>query len=386
MLDAPLRPFFIAAALQALAVVAVGPLLAVRQPAGVLAAWHAHEMLFGYVPAVQAGVLLTAASHWTGRRPIAGAPVAALLALWLAGRLAIAVAGVGSAGATVLTTLFPAALALAVAHELVAGRGLARLPVVAVLAVLVVAQGLFHWEYAVDGRSVFGERLAIAAIMGQFMVLLGRLIPVFTHEVLGRAGALPAPFGSFDVAAVAAGVAALAAWIALPVAGRAGPASGVLLLSAGVLHLGRQARWVPHRSLAEPLVAVLHVGYGALPLGFLVAGAGVLADMPTLAFSSVHIWAIGGTAMITLALMTRASLAHTGCEVRALPGTSLLYGAIAAAVAARFTGVVVPAWASALMPLAGVCWIAAFGGFLFLYGPLLVRAQATGGAGAEPIR
>ncbi|HZN29817.1 MAG TPA: NnrS family protein, partial [Xanthobacteraceae bacterium] len=56
--------------------------------------WHAHEMLFGYAAAVMTGFLLTAVPNWTGRLPLQGRPLIALVLIWIAGRLAVTWSGV----------------------------------------------------------------------------------------------------------------------------------------------------------------------------------------------------------------------------------------------------------------------------------------------------
>jgi uncharacterized protein involved in response to NO len=376
VLGAPFRPFFLAAALGAIAVVGLGPLL--PQSPHAVAAWHAHELLFGYVPAVQAGILLTAVASWTGRRLLASAPLAVLLALWLAGRLAAAVFGIGNAATAAVVTAFPATLAILLGRELIVGRRRDQVPAIAVVAVLAIALPVFHAEVAAVGRSIYGERLAIAGIMGQFMVLLGGFIPVFTRDYLGRrGGALPAAFGRLDKVAIGVGFVAFVTWIALPSLPAAMPVAGLLLLAAAALHLARLARWTPWRTCDEPLLFVLHAGYAALPFGLAVAGVAAIIDAPRLAFATIHVWAIGGTGLVTLALMTRASLGHTGRPLHALAGTSALYAAVAAALAFRLGGVLAPSAAAVLMPLAGLSWLVAFAGFVAIYGPLLVRPDAS---------
>jgi uncharacterized protein involved in response to NO len=163
----------------------------------------------------------------------------------------------------------------------------------------------------------------------------------------------------------------------LPALDLPAPAAGMVMIAAGLAHLVRLGRWTPGRTVSEPLLFVLYLGYGALALGFMAAGTAAIMAMPRLAFASVHVWAIGGTGLTTLALMTRATLGHTGRPLRALTGTSALYVAVIAALIARLGGVLAPSWAAILMPLAGVCWLAAFGGFLVLYGPLLIRPDAA---------
>lgn len=378
------RPFFIAGAVQAVLVIglwgAAFPLVALIDSPLAPAAWHAHELLFGYVPAVQAGFLLTALPHWTGRRAVGRVTVALLLALWVAGRLAAAgLLGLGPASLAVVAIAFPAVLAVLVTGEVVASRSLANAPATVSLVVLVAAQIVFHADLATGHPGDAGVRLALAGVTAQMLLLGGRIVPAFTRDFLVETGRtpLPAPFGRFDAVAVAVGLAAVVAWLALPVAGAAAPVVGVVLFAAGILLLVRQARWAPFRTLAEPLVWVLHVGAAMLPLGLLVGGAATLAERPDLAAAMIHLWAIGGIGLMTLALMTRVSLGHTGRPLRAVGGSSAVYLAIAAAAAARVASVLAPQWMLPLLPLAGLLWIAAYAGFLILYGPMLVRPAAA---------
>lgn len=386
---ASFRPFFLAGALQAVAVIglwgAAFPLVALVDPPLAPAAWHAHELLFGYVPAVQAGFLLTAVPHWTGRRPLGTAPLAVLVALWIAGRLAVAgvlgagLSGLGPLAVAAVATAFTVALAAVVTHEIVAARSVANAAAVVSLAVLVVAQILFHADALSGHDGAFASRLALAGVTAQMMLLGGRIVPAFTRDYLletGRAP-MPTPVRPLDAAAVGLGLFALVVWLALPGLGDAASAAGGLLIVAAVLLVVRQARWAPARTLREPLVWSLHLGAAMTPLGFFIAGAGVLCDDAALAAAVIHVWAIGGIGLMTLALMTRVSLGHTGRPPRALRGSTAIFLAIGLAAAARAGSVLVPDWTLPLLPLAGVLWIAAYAGFLVVYGPLLLRPAVT---------
>nr|WP_274611483.1 NnrS family protein [Rhodoplanes elegans] len=340
------------------------------------AAWHAHELLFGYVPAVQAGFLLTAVPHWTGRRPLGPAPLAALMALWIAGRLAVAgLLGLGPLAVAAVATAFTIALAAVVTHEIVAARSIANAAAVASLAVLVVAQGLFHADALSGHDGVFAGRLALAGVTAQMMLLGGRIVPAFTRDYLWETGRapMPAPARRLDAAAVGLGLLALVVWLAMPTLGDAAPTAGAVLIAAGVLLVVRQARWAPLRTPREPLVWSLQLGAAMTPLGLLLAGAGALSGDAALAAAVIHVWAIGGIGLMTLALMTRVSLGHTGRPPRALRGSAAIFLAIALAAAARAGSVLAPAWTLPLLPLAGELWLAAYAGFLIAYGPLLLR-------------
>ncbi|MFD2181362.1 NnrS family protein [Rhodoplanes azumiensis] len=381
---ASFRPFFLAGALQAVAVIglwgAAFPLVARLDPPLGPAAWHAHELLFGYVPAVQAGFLLTAVPHWTGRRPLATAPLAALVVLWIVGRLAVAgFLGLGPFAVAAVATAFTVALAAVVTHEIVAARSVATAAAVVSLAVLVVAQILFHAAAASGHDGAFASRLALAGVTAQMMLLGGRIVPAFTRDYLVETGRAPMPDSvrRLDTAAAGLGLFALVVWLGSPWLDDAAPAAGVVLLVAAVLLVVRQARWAPLKTLDEPLVWSLHLGAAMTPLGFFIAGAGALLGDGALAAAVIHVWAIGGIGLMTLALMTRVSLGHTGRPPRALRGSTAIVLAIALAAAARAGSGLVPAWTLPLLPLAGGLWIAAYVGFLVVYGPLLVRPGVT---------
>lgn len=386
---ASFRPFFLAGALQAVLVVglwgAAFPLVALVDPPLAPAAWHAHELLFGYVPAVQAGFLLTAVPHWTGRRPLGAVPLAVLAVLWIAGRLAIAgllgpaLLGLGPLAVAAVASAFTVALAAVVTHEIVAARSIANAAAVVSLAVLVVAQLWFHADLLAGQDGAAAARLALAGVTAQMMLLGGRIVPAFTRDYFAETGRvpMPAPARRLDVAAVGLGLFALVVWLALPGLDDAAPAAGGLLIGAAVLLVVRQVRWAPARTLGEPLVWSLHLGAAMAPLGLLMAGAGALVGDAALSAAVIHVFAIGGIGLMTLALMTRVSLGHTGRPPRALRGSAAIFLAIFLSAVARAAGVLVPAWALPLLPLAGVFWIAAYMGFLIVYGPLLVRPAAT---------
>ena len=185
------RPFFLGAGLWSVA----GMLLWLAVYAGDVTLptafiprdWHVHEMLYGYVPAVVAGFLLTAIPNWTGRLPVSGLPLAALAGLWLAGRIAIAVsAAIGPILAAVIDVAFLATFAAVALREIVAGRNWRNLRVLAVLAVLIGGNVLFHLEAIRDGAADYGIRVGLAGAVGLIMLVGGRIVPSFTRNWLAR--------------------------------------------------------------------------------------------------------------------------------------------------------------------------------------------------------
>ncbi len=375
------RPFFLFSGVYAALAIAVWTLWldgAATMPGGFPpVAWHAHELLFGYAIAAVAGFLLTAVPNWTGRLPVVGLPLLALFALWALGRLAMALGAFLSPVALALLTLaFPVALAVLIAREVLAGRNARNVKVVIVLAALCLAQFCFHVEVARTGASVYSERLAIAAYLLLVMIVGGRIVPSFTTNWIKREnpGRLPVPFGSFDKVAMIAGGVALATWIAAPALARLAPVCGALCVVAAILHLVRLARWAPDRVWAQKLVAVLHVAYAFIPIGFVLAAANAFTADRAFDMAAIHCWAVGAIGLMTLAVMTRATRGHTGHALVAPPSTSLLYALLAIAALARI-GAVFTQSATPLLTLAGIAWTLAFAGFALVYGPMCIAAR-----------
>jgi uncharacterized protein involved in response to NO len=374
------RPFFFGAGLWAmLAMVLWVPMLngLVALPTAFdPVSWHAHEFLFGYLGAVVAGFLLTAVPNWTGRLPIVGWPLGGLFALWIVGRIAIAVsAGMPPVLVAMADLAFPVALAAAVAREIVRGRNWRNLVVVVLLSMLILGNAVFHWEaagghYAAAG---IGLRLGLGAGVMMVAVIGGRIVPSFTRNwlVKHRSAILPTPpMQQFDKLALLILALALLLWVAAPFA----QATGVGLLLAGALHLCRLARWAGHRTWPEPLVLVLHAGYAFVPLGALAIGSAILWPGAFGTAAAQHVWMAGALGLMTLAVMTRATLGHTGHELSADAATVLIYLMLVIAVVARVLAAPMPALAPTLHAISGLAWIAAFGGFSALYGRLLLRA------------
>jgi uncharacterized protein involved in response to NO len=331
--------------------------------------WHVHELLYGYLPAVIAGFLLTAIPNWTGRLPLQGPPLWLLLVVWVAGRLAITFSAViGASGAAVVDASFLFLLAAVAAREIVLGQNWRNVRILLPVLVLGAGNVVFHIESHLSGVAEYGLRMGIAAIIVLIMLIGGRVIPTFTRNwLLGdSAGRLPSSFASFDAVALVVGALSLVLWIVLPM----GTITGVALLSSCVLQTIRLLRWAGDRTLANRLVLVLHVAYAFVPLGFgLTALAAFGYILPS---AGLHAWMIGGAGMMTLAVMTRATLGHTGRALEASFGTHVIYIAMCTAAMSRLAAVFLPAWNDSLLHTAAFSWIVAFGGFCLVYGPMLI--------------
>jgi len=370
------RPFFLFGAIYAgLAVLAWLPLFSGElelSTAFSAVDWHVHEMLYGYLPAVVTGFLLTAIPNWTGRLPLQGTPLLVLVSVWVAGRVCVTVsAEIGWLLAAVIDVGFLALVVAATAREIVAGKNWRNLRVVGLVALLLAGNIAFHVEAHVRGTAEYGARIGIAVIVLLIVVIGGRIIPSFTRNWLVREnpGRLPTPFGRFDVAVIGCSAATLALWIALPT----GRVSAAALAATAVLNTLRLARWAGDRTCRGRLVLILHVGYAFVPFGFLLASAAALDIIVTSA--GIHAWTVGAAGTMTLAVMTRASLGHTGNALTASAMTQTIYAAIVIAALARTCASLEPGWSDLLLHITAFAWCVAFFGFAASYGPMLVGGR-----------
>lgn len=341
--------------------------------------WHAHEFLFGYLGAVVAGFLLTAVPNWTGRLPVVGWPLGVLVLLWIAGRIVISMSAYLSPWLVALVDLsMPLALTGVLTREIVAGRNWRNLGVLGLLGAFMVANALFHWRamqggFAGDGP---GLRTGLSAALMMIALIGGRIVPSFTRNWLVKQGEdrLPvAPMQRFDRLALLGLLAALLLWVLLP----EHAVTGFSMIAAGGLHMVRLSRWAGPLTRAEPLVWVLHAGYGFLPLGALMLGLSVLWPTGVNHAAAQHVWMAGAIGLMTLAVMTRATLGHTGQQLTAGKGTLALYLCLSGAVFLRLLAGFLPVIATSLYALSALLWVLAFGGFAALYGPLLMRRRMT---------
>jgi uncharacterized protein involved in response to NO len=388
ILSAGFRPFFLAASIWAALAV---PLWLGAYAAGLVvptrlapAVWHAHEMVFGFAAATVAGFLLTAIPNWTGRMPLEGGPLAALVALWAIGRIGVLLSEkIGAPAAAVADLCFPAVFLMVVAREIVAGRNWRNLPMLGALGLLLTGNLLVHLDgLSLADTAALGNRLGLLTLLMLISLVGGRIIPSFTRNWLAKMrpeASPPVPEGHLDLAALAIVGLALLIWAVTP---DAAATSWALLVAAIAVAL-RLSRWRGVNTFGEPLLLILHVGYGWLALGLLLLGINGFFDFLP-ATAALHALTVGAVGTMTLAVMTRASLGHTGRPLSAGPATKAIYALITAAAVLRvlspFAGenFVLALW------LAGAAWSGAFALFAVFYGSALARPRVQDIA-AQPI-
>lgn len=370
------RPFFLAAGVWAFVAMLlwVGAFALGLNPGGDYgsAHWHAHELLFGYTSAALAGFMLTAVPNWTGRLPVSGGPLLALVLVWLAGRLALLTPEEAwLLPAMLADALFLPVLGAIAAREIIAGRNWRNLPVIGVVTLLTCANVYFHWSVVTGDDTGLAYRLAISGWVMLISLFGGRLGVSFTRNWLARRGEtqMPTSFGNLDRLSLAVSAATLALWIAAPEAMPTGFAS---LTAAGVV-LARLSRWQGIRTWREPLVLVLHTSFLFIPLGFLAIGLSAFGVLSTV--SALHLLTVGAIANMTVAVMTRATRGHTGRVLSASRITTAIYACLFLSALLRPVADLVPDLYLEVLELSALLWILAFGLFIVEHSPMLLRRR-----------
>lgn len=378
------RPFFLLAGVQA--VVAMSVWLAVLHgmewPVMWISpmAWHAHEMIFGFVAAALAGFLLTAVASWTGQRGYAGAPLVALVILWLGGRIAMAPGlEVPQPIAAAIDLAFLPAIAVVVAPSLIRAGNVRNLPMLAFPVLLFVANLNVHVPDFSGRFAVDGFTLAIDTILLMVALVGGRVVPAFTGNALRRRDpeARVASFGAVDRIALVAVVAVLVVDLAAP----GGRLAGGVALTACVLHAWRLLRWRGWQTRDMPIAWILHVAYAWIPVALGLKGLWLVWQIPAAA-GWLHALTTGAFATMILAIMTRAALGHTGRPLVIAKPIVLAYVLLTLAAATRVLApIVAPSMPVASWSLAGALWIAAFALYCIVYAPILCRPRVDGKPG-----
>lgn len=380
------RPFFLLAAIWAPLSVGlwIASLSGVAIPEGPLPLqrWHGHEVLAGFVAAAIVGFLLTAVPNWTGRRGYAGAPLVGLLALFLAGRLALmpgSPLSIGVAAPLALAGL-PAVLLLLLPALVKAGKLRLAGPPLLVLGfwagdVLMLGNAAGWWA----GETWRAGQLLMANMALVLVgVIGGRIIPSFTLNALRKTNrpAEPSPLPGVDRGAILALLAVAVTDLAAP----GGVLAGAVAALAALLVALRLSQWHGLRTLGQPIIWVLHLAYGFVPLALATKAAWLLTEAPW-ALHWLHLQGAGALALMIVAVMTRATLGHTGRDLVASPATVTAYVLIGLAALVRVFGPSLSANSLIPLILAATFWILGFSLVLLVYGPMLLQPRADGKPG-----
>lgn len=336
--------------------------------------WHQHEMLFGFAAAAVTGFILTAIPNWTGRLPVRGGGLLVLVLAWVLGRMAMLASDlVGPIMTAVLDGSLLTLLTFTIGRELVSGKNWRNLPVLALISLFAIANWLVHLELlGVAPTAAMGMRLGLFVLVMLVTLIGGRIVPSFTTNWLNARGAtsFPAPMGGFDRLALGATVLVLVSQTLFPDT----TASAGLALLAGLLHAVRLARWRTWSILSEPILWIMHIGYAWIAVGLLLLGlSGLSSGIP--GSTAVHALATGGFATMIVAVMARASLGHTGRELRASPATVLVFALVTVSALTRTAAPMIDFAYEPTLWISGIAWSVAYALFTIVFWPVLTKPR-----------
>lgn len=339
--------------------------------------WHAHEMLVGYAGAVIAGFLLTAVKNWTGLPTATGCRLAGLCLLWLYGRILPFYAGLlPDLVIAAIDFAFLPLLAYHLAKPIVRTGHAKSMVLVALLLLMAVANGLIHFEILglQQNTAQLGLQLLVAAVVTMILVVAGHVFPYFTERGLPGVLAIRNPL--WDILSVAFAVLVFV----MQMTGIAGVYLAVAAAGAVLFNVARMSGWYVHRIWYVPLLWILYIGYGWIILGFILSAVAAYGLIP--ASLALHAFTLGGIGVLTLGMMARVSLGHTGRSLKASNAIALAFVAINLAAFLRvLVPVAFPGWYGQLLYGSTLSWLAAFALFMFVYAPILTAPRIDGKAG-----
>ena len=339
--------------------------------------WHGHEMLLGYSIAVIAGFLLTAVQNWTGVKTVKGGQLAMLCLLWVYGRL---VPFYSELLPDLLIALidfsFLPVLAYFVAKPIIRSGNYKNLFFVGLILLMALANYLIHAEILGfnENSASLGMTLILAIIIIMILVIAGRVFPFFTERGLKGVMAIRNP--ALDILAIATSALVFLLLI-FDVSGYFLTLSAV---SAVIANFVRVSGWYVQRIWYVPLLWVLYIGYAWIMLGFVFVALASVSFVPL--SLAIHAFTVGGIGVITLGMMARVSLGHTGRALKASNTIALAFVFInLAAVFRVLIPAVFPIGFNTVLMASTYCWLAAFTLFIFIYTPILTSARVDGKEG-----
>jgi uncharacterized protein involved in response to NO len=379
------RPHFLLAGLASLILV---PLWAVSFVAGTPLGtgwpptlWHGHEMLFGFITCAIAGFLLTAVPSWTGQKGYAGAPLVALALVWLIARIMILSSSLWPPVLTAVADLaFLPSLAVLIAVPLARQRN-RNTPLMLVLGLLWLTNLTFHFAVIRSNPPLARHALIVGIDIVLILVTIigGRLVPAFTTSALRQQGCQSALRSRLVLTIMAVALMVLIAVgdVLWPETRIAGMLAGIAAVVQGL----RLLQWKSLQTLRQPIVWILHLAYAWLPVGLGLKAAALLGRYAIGAFW-LHALTIGALATMITAVMTRASLGHTGRALVVHPLTTAGYVMLTAAALVRVFGLTALRLSyPQVVILTASFWTASFALFVGVYAPILWGPRADGKPG-----
>jgi len=339
--------------------------------------WHAHEMLLGYSVAVIAGFLLTAVKNWTGKPTLTGDKLAGIALLWLYGRILPFYAGLlPDALIAVVDFAFLPILAYQISKPIMQAKHYRSLIFIGLLLLLTLGNGFIHAEILglCQDTAWTGIQLVIATIIILILILAGRVFPFFTEK--GLSGTLIIRNPLLDALSIGSAVVVFA----LQIWAISGTFLALAAIFAAIVNSARLSGWYVQRIWYVPLLWILYAGYGWIIFGFILTALSAYTwVLPSLA---LHAFTIGGIGVLTLGMMARVSLGHTGRALKVSNAMAIAFVLINLAALLRvLVPITLPNGYNLLIYGSTLSWLAAFSLFMFVYAPILTSPRIDGQEG-----
>ena len=336
--------------------------------------WHAHEMIFGYTLAVAAGFLLTAIKNWTNLQTVHGYRLLLLFLLWLLARCLPFLEG-GGIFTAIIDNLFIVSLMIAVTLPLVKAKHWKSLAFVLILFLLLVSNIVFYlgvFEVIPNGER-YGLYIGLYLILGLIFIMGRRVMPFFIERGVDETvivknwkwmDKIHCPiYWSFVVID-----------LIIPNSYFTATLAGLFALTHAVRLFG----WYTKGIWKKPLLWILYIGSTFIVLGFVLKALSIFAGISV--YLSVHALTFGGIGLITIGMMARVSLGHTGREIHNPPKS--VFWIFALLVSGTIVRVIFPLVNSSFylywMEISQVLWILGFAWFFFIYFPMLIYPRTDG--------
>lgn len=371
------RPFFLFGALAALVLMLVWMKMltsgqATQSYYQLSYIWHGHEMLFGYTLAIIAGFLLTAVRTWTSQAVPTGASLGFIFTVWLAGRLLpFAADTLPAVLIAAVDMLFLPLVIVGIAIPIIRSRNYRNLMMVVILSVMLFANGLMHAQLlGYTSNTLFtGMQLQLGLIILMIMILGGRVIPFFTERALGDFSARKYKWLEMLTPVL------VVAWLLSHFSGAA-ELAGMLAIANAAAQLLRLHGWFHPRLLKNPLLWILQLAYLFIPLGFALYAASVFAGISV--YLSTHAFAAGAIGSITIGMMARVSLGHTGRPLKITNWIKAGFVCMLLSGLIRSLLPLIPELYIAALHASAALWMLAWGLFLIPYTPILLKPRTDG--------
>ncbi len=334
--------------------------------------WHAHEMIFGYATAALGGFLLTAVPNWTGTPEARVQFIVIAAGIWLAGRIAMWFSGALPPGPVAVFDLaFVPILAAKIASQLIRRPKPQNMIFLLLLSYFWIANLLTHldWMGITGGTLDIGLRVGLLTLCSMIAILGGRITPAFTRNAMKRAGE---PEAAWPVSVAALDKASMGLALLLPLSVflfGLGKIAGGMAVAVGITQILRMSRWRARWAIRQPILVALHLGLGMLALGLVLWGVAVLGIGSEI--GALHVLGIGCVGGMTLAVMSRAALGHSGRALVAPPPMAVAYGLMASSAILRWVGSVTDQGYLVMMLVSDGLWISAIVLYLITMWPAL---------------